>query len=66
VKRTPAQVLLRWGIQHGHVILPKSVTRSRIAENAALFDFALDPAQMAKLDSLDEGLATGWDPDGAP
>jgi len=66
VKRTPAQVLLRWGIQHGHVILPKSVTRSRIAENAALFDFALDSAQMAKLDSLDEGLATGWDPDGAP
>ena len=66
VKRTPAQVMLRWGIQHGHVILPKSVTRSRIAENAALFDFALDPAQMAKLDGLDEGLATGWDPDGAP
>ncbi|HET9990369.1 MAG TPA: aldo/keto reductase [Kofleriaceae bacterium] len=66
VQRTPAQVLLRWGIQHGHVILPKSVTRSRIAENAALFDFALDAAQMASLDGLDEGLATGWDPDGAP
>lgn len=66
VKRTPAQVLLRWGIQHGHVILPKSVTRSRIAENAALFDFALDAEQMAKLDGLEEGLATGWDPGGAP
>jgi diketogulonate reductase-like aldo/keto reductase len=66
VKLTPAQVILRWGIQHGHVILPKSVTRSRIAENAALFDFTLDAAQLAKLDALDEGLATGWDPDGAP
>jgi len=66
VQRTPAQVLLRWGIQHGHVILPKSTQRARIAENAALFDFALDPAQMSKLDRLEEGLATGWDPDGAP
>jgi len=66
VKRTPAQVLLRWGIQHGHVILPKSVTRARIAENAALFDFALDAAQLARLDGLEEGLSTGWDPDGAP
>ena len=60
-KRTPAQVLLRWGVQHGHVILPKSVNRERIAENAAL-DFELAPAQMAKLDGLEEGLATGWDP----
>ena len=66
VHRTPAQVLLRWGIQHGLVILPKSVTRARIAENAALFDFVLDPAQMATLDGLEEGLATGWDPGDAP
>ncbi|MEO8550977.1 MAG: aldo/keto reductase, partial [Kofleriaceae bacterium] len=66
VKRTPAQVLLRWGIQHGHVILPKSVTPARIAENAALFDFTLAPAQLAQLDGLEENLATGWDPDGAP
>ena len=66
VQRTPAQVLLRWGIQQGHVILPKSTRRHRIAENAALFDFALDAAQMRKLDGLEEGLATGWDPEGAP
>jgi diketogulonate reductase-like aldo/keto reductase len=66
VQRTPAQVLLRWGIQHGVVTLPKSVTRSRIAENAAVFDFALDAAQMAKLDDLEQGLTMGWDPDGAP
>ncbi len=66
VARTPAQVLLRWGIQHGLVVLPKSVHRERIAENGALFDFALDGAQMERLDGLEEGLATGWDPDGAP
>jgi diketogulonate reductase-like aldo/keto reductase len=66
VGRTPAQVLLRWGIQHGLVVLPKSVHRERIAENAAIFDFTLDAAQMARLDALEEGLATGWDPDGAP
>lgn len=66
VNKTPAQVMLRWGIQHDHVILPKSVTRSRIAENAALFDFALDAAQMKRLDGLEENLATGWDPADAP
>jgi diketogulonate reductase-like aldo/keto reductase len=64
--RTPAQVLLRWGIQHGFAVLPKSVHRERIAENAAVFDFTLDAAAMSKLDDLEEGLAIGWDPDGAP
>jgi len=62
VKRSPAQVLLRWGIQHGYVVLPKSVRRERIAENAAVFDFTLDAAAMAQLDGLEENLATGWDP----
>ena len=66
VGRSPAQVLLRWGIQHGFVVLPKSVHRERIAENAAVFDFTLDAAAMAKLDGLEEGLTVGWDPDGAP
>jgi diketogulonate reductase-like aldo/keto reductase len=66
VGRTPAQVLLRWGIQHGAVVLPKSVHRARIAENAALFDFTLDAEAMAVLDGLEEGLTCGWDPNGAP
>jgi diketogulonate reductase-like aldo/keto reductase len=62
VGRTPAQVLLRWGIQHGMVVLPKSVHKERIAENLALFDFALPPEAMAELDALEAGLVTGWDP----
>ena len=62
VRRSPAQVLLRWSIQHGAVVLPKSVTPSRIEENAQLFDFSLDASAMARLDDLEEGLVTGWDP----
>jgi len=61
-KRTNAQVLLRWGIQHGMVVLPKSVNEGRIAENARVFDFDLDADAMQRLDALDEGAATGWDP----
>jgi diketogulonate reductase-like aldo/keto reductase len=60
--RTAAQVLLRWGVQHGFVVLPKSVRRERIAENAALFDFELDASLMRQLDALEEDLTTGWDP----
>ena len=66
VGRSPAQVLLRWSLQHGNVVLTKSVRRERIAENAALFDFKLDAAAMSKLDALEEGLATAWDPADAP
>jgi diketogulonate reductase-like aldo/keto reductase len=60
--RTPAQVLLRWGVQKDFVVLPKSTREARIRENGALFDFALDADAMARLDALEEGLVTGWDP----
>ena len=63
-QRSPAQVLLRWNIQHGAVVLPKSVTPARIEENAGVFDFTLDASTMAQLDALEEGLVTGWDPAG--
>ena len=66
VGRTVAQVLLRWGLQHGLVVLPKSTRPARIAENGALFDFALDERAMSELDGLEEGLVTGWDPDDQP
>jgi methylglyoxal/glyoxal reductase len=62
VGRTVAQVLLRWSVQHGNVVLPKSTRPARIAENAGIFDFTLDARAMADLDALEEGLVTGWDP----
>jgi diketogulonate reductase-like aldo/keto reductase len=64
--RTAAQVLLRWGLQHDMVVLAKSVHADRIRENAAIFDFVLDADAMARLDALEEGLVTGWDPRGQP
>jgi diketogulonate reductase-like aldo/keto reductase len=60
--RNPAQVLIRWSLQKGFVVLPRSSNGERIAENAAVFDFVLDDSQIARLDALDEGLTTGWDP----
>lgn len=62
VCRTPAQVLIRWSLQKGFVVLPRSSNPARIAENADVFDFDLDDDQMVRLDALDEGLTTGWDP----
>jgi diketogulonate reductase-like aldo/keto reductase len=62
VGRTPAQVLLRWSLQRGFVPLPRSSNPARIAENAAVFDFALDDTQVSALDTLDEGFVTSWDP----
>lgn len=50
--RTAAQVLLRWGLQKGYAILPKSTTPARVAENAALWDFALDVADVELLDGM--------------
>jgi diketogulonate reductase-like aldo/keto reductase len=58
VGRTPAQVLLRWCVQHGMVVLPKSTHRERIAENAQIFDFALSSDDMAELDALDRTRGT--------
>lgn len=61
-RKTGAQVLLRWALQHGVIAIPKSARKERIDENAALYDFELDAAEMAKLDALDEGYRTSWDP----
>jgi len=57
--RTPAQVLLRWCVQRGIPVIPKSTHRERIAENAQLFDFTLTDEDMAKLDDLDTTGGTG-------
>ena len=61
--RTPAQVVLRWHVQRGDVVFPKSVTRERVEQNFALFDFELDQGQMATISGLDRGERTGPDPD---
>jgi len=53
VGRTPAQVLLRWAVQRGVPVIPKSGNRDRIVENAAIFDFSLSDEDMAALDGLD-------------
>ncbi len=60
--KTPAQVLIRWALDQGFVVLPKSTRAERIAENFGVFDFSLSSAEMARLEDLDEGLVTGWDP----
>lgn len=62
VQRTPAQVLLRWGLQQELVVLPKSTRPERIRQNGDIFDFELDAETMQRLDALEEGLVTGWDP----
>ncbi|MFF8616125.1 aldo/keto reductase [Streptomyces sp. NPDC015350] len=60
--RTPAQVVLRWHLQIGNVVIPKSVTPSRIAENIDVFGFELDTDDLAALAALDEGKRLGPDP----
>lgn len=60
--RTVAQVVLRWDLQRGVVTIPKSVHAARIAENAAVFDFLLTPAEMDAIDALDRNQRNGADP----
>jgi 2,5-diketo-D-gluconate reductase A len=56
--RTPAQVLLRWCVQHDVPVISKSTHRDRIQENAQIFDFALSSEDMAELDGLDRTHGT--------
>ncbi|MFI6654158.1 aldo/keto reductase [Streptomyces sp. NPDC050523] len=60
--RTPAQVVLRWHLQLGNVVIPKSVTPSRIKENIEVFDFSLDAEDLAAISALDEDRRLGPDP----
>jgi 2,5-diketo-D-gluconate reductase A len=55
--RTPAQVVLRWHVQRGNVVFPKSVTPERIRENFEIFDFEIEPADLEQIDGLDRGDA---------
>ena len=59
---TPAQAILRWHLEIGNVVIPKSVTPSRIAENFDVFGFELDDDDLAAFTPLDRGERTGPDP----
>ena len=61
--RTPGQVVLRWHVQLGNVVIPKTVTPARVEENFDVFGFHLGEAEMARIEELDAGRRTGPDPD---
>jgi 2,5-diketo-D-gluconate reductase A len=61
--KTPAQVTLRWHIQLGNIVIPKSVTKERVAENFAIFDFELTDADLTAISALNRNERTGPDPD---
>ncbi len=65
-QKTPAQVLIRWSLQHNLVTIPKSVREERIRENSQVFDYNLTTEDMRILDSLDENFRNSWDPTNAP
>ncbi|MBZ0270636.1 aldo/keto reductase [bacterium] len=62
--RTNAQVLIRWALQHGTIVLPKSSNPERIRENANVFDFEIGADDMKALDDLNEDARVAWDPTG--
>lgn len=61
--KSPAQVVLRWHVQLGHMVIPKSVTPERIRSNIDVFDFELSADDMAAIAKLDAGNRMGPDPD---
>jgi 2,5-diketo-D-gluconate reductase A len=61
--RTPAQIVLRWHIELGNLVIPKASSPERIRENLDVFDFALDPDDLAAIATLESGERTGRDPD---
>ncbi len=64
--RSPAQVMLRWGLQRGHVIIPKAASSEHIVENAGIFDFTLSDEEMEEMNGFESGLRVSWDPTGVP
>ena len=63
VGRSPAQVVLRWHIQRGLIVIPKSTHQDRIEQNAQVFDFTLDEDDMKAISAMDSGIRAGADPD---
>ncbi len=65
-QKSPAQIMIRWALDKNLMVIPKSVTPARISENFAVFDFHLSPADLEKLDQLNCGFRTCWDPTQEP
>src|SRR3989338_1830800 len=61
-----AQVLIKWGLQHGLIVIPKSSKKERIIENSSVFDFEISEEDMERLDEFNENLRTCWNPTDAP
>jgi 2,5-diketo-D-gluconate reductase A len=57
--KSPAQVVIRWHLQHEHILFPKSVHHERLAQNIDVFDFALTDAEVAAIDAIDPGDGSG-------
>jgi diketogulonate reductase-like aldo/keto reductase len=64
--KTTAQILIRWSLQRGAVVIPKSSRKKRIIENANVFDFSISDGDMRILDSFDKNMHTSWDPSRIP
>ncbi|KAF9279283.1 hypothetical protein BGZ68_008029 [Mortierella alpina] len=64
--KSPAQILIRWSLQKGNIVIPKSARKERIKANADVFDFDIADGDMAALDALNEDYVTEWDPTVAP
>jgi diketogulonate reductase-like aldo/keto reductase len=65
-RKSTAQILIRWALEKGFIVIPKSVKENRIRENADIFDFSITEDDMKYLESFNENLITGWDPTNAP
>jgi diketogulonate reductase-like aldo/keto reductase len=61
--KTPAQIMIRWALQVGTIVIPKSSNKERIKENASVFDFEISKEDMDKLNSLSEGFRVAWNPE---
>ena len=60
--KSPAQLLLRWNIQQGIIPIPKTKNSSRLIENISVFDFQIEPEDMAKLNAMNENIRTSYNP----
>ena len=65
-ERTPAQLLIRWVLQKGMVVIPKTVDEGRLRENAGVFDFTISPRDEEEMDTWNEDLHTTWNPADIP